>query len=70
MQERVRIGLLGCGNVGGALVRLVHDHADVIEARAGVPLEVVRVAVRDLDEGSWAPAPVPLFHRRRRFGGR
>ena len=37
MHEQVRVGLLGCGNVGAALVRLVHEHADVIEARAGVP---------------------------------
>ena len=36
---------------GGALVRLIHEHADVIEARAGVPLEVARVAVRDLAQG-------------------
>jgi homoserine dehydrogenase len=28
-------------------VRLVSDHADLLEARAGVPIEVVRVAVRD-----------------------
>ena len=33
MQERVRVGILGCGNVGSALVRLIHDHADVIEDR-------------------------------------
>jgi homoserine dehydrogenase len=44
----VRVGLLGCGNVGSALVRLVADHADLLEARAGVPIEISRVAVRDL----------------------
>jgi homoserine dehydrogenase len=48
MGDRVRVGVLGCGNVGGALVRLIHDHADVIEARAGVPIEVARIAVRNL----------------------
>jgi len=42
-----RIGLLGCGNVGSALVRLVDDHADVLAARAGVAIEIVCVAVRD-----------------------
>jgi homoserine dehydrogenase len=46
----VRVGLLGCGNVGSALVRLVADHADLLEARAGVPIEIVRVAVRDLSK--------------------
>jgi homoserine dehydrogenase len=61
MQELVRIGLLGCGNVGSALVRLVHDHADVIEARAGVPLEVARVAVRDLARDRDLPLPTSRF---------
>jgi homoserine dehydrogenase len=42
-----RVGLLGCGNVGTALVRLVADNADLLTARAGVPIEIVRVAVRD-----------------------
>lgn len=42
----VRIGLLGCGNVGAALVGLVRDRADEIRARTGLSLEVTRVAVR------------------------
>src|SRR3954468_3573470 len=57
MDEGVRVGILGCGHVGGALVRLIHDHADVIEARAGVPLEVARVAVRDLTKERDLPLP-------------
>ena len=61
MDERVRIGILGCGHVGGALVRLIHDHADVIEARAGVPLEVARVAVRDLTKERDLPLPPACF---------
>ena len=48
MSERtVRVGLLGCGNVGAALLRLLHDLADDIEMRAGCRVEVTRVAVRD-----------------------
>jgi homoserine dehydrogenase len=39
---------LGCGNVGGAFVGLVAGQAKEIEARTGVRLEVVRVAVRNL----------------------
>ena len=42
----VRVGLLGCGNVGGALVQLLTSQADAITERTGVPLEVARVAVR------------------------
>jgi homoserine dehydrogenase len=44
----VRIGLLGCGNVGGALVPLIERQADVIESRTGLRLEISRVAVRNL----------------------
>ena len=61
MDDRVRIGVLGCGNVGSALVRLIHDHADVIEARAGVPLEVTRVAVRDTKKDRGLPLPARCF---------
>ncbi|MFI5047822.1 MAG: homoserine dehydrogenase [Acidimicrobiia bacterium] len=61
MQEQVRVGLLGCGNVGAALVRLVHDHADVVEARAGVPIEIARVAVRDLSKDRSLPLPSGRF---------
>ncbi|TDT15466.1 homoserine dehydrogenase [Ilumatobacter fluminis] len=44
----VRIGLLGCGNVGGALIPLIEQQSDVIEARTGIRLEVTRVAVRNV----------------------
>ena len=48
MTERtVRIGLLGCGTVGSAVVRMVDDHGDDIAARTGCRLEIARVAVRD-----------------------
>jgi homoserine dehydrogenase len=44
--EPVRVGLLGCGNVGAALVELIRTRADAIAARTGLRLEVARVAVR------------------------
>lgn len=44
--EPVRVGVLGCGNVGAALVELVRTRADDIADRTGLRLEVVRVAVR------------------------
>jgi homoserine dehydrogenase len=46
--QRVRIGLLGCGNVGAAFVKLIAERAKSIEARTSVSLEVTRVAVRNL----------------------
>lgn len=43
----MRVGILGCGNVGAALVRAIADDGDLIARRTGVRLEVARVAVRD-----------------------
>jgi homoserine dehydrogenase len=43
----LRVGLLGCGTVGSAVVRLVHEHREDIGRRAGCRLEVSKVAVRD-----------------------
>jgi homoserine dehydrogenase len=46
----VRVGVLGYGNVGSALVALVAENGDAIEARTGLRLEVTRVAVKDLSK--------------------
>src|SRR5918994_7048518 len=46
--EPVRVGLLGCGNVGAPLVELIGRRGDDIAARTGLRLEVARVAVRSL----------------------
>jgi homoserine dehydrogenase len=43
----VRVGVLGCGNVGGALIQLLDADPDRLAARTGLRLEVVRVAVRN-----------------------
>jgi homoserine dehydrogenase len=44
----VRIGLLGCGNVGASFVSLVRERSTEIAARPGVTLEITRVAVHNL----------------------
>ena len=44
--KRLRIGLLGCGNVGAALVTLLDEQRDVVAARTGIALEITRIAVR------------------------
>ncbi len=41
------VGLLGCGTVGGGVVRLLRERSAEIAARVGGPVEIVRVAVRD-----------------------
>ena len=44
----MRVGVLGCGNVGAALVGLIGAQGDMIEARTGLRLEVAKVAVRNM----------------------
>jgi homoserine dehydrogenase len=53
----VRVGVLGYGNVGAALVRLLDTDGPTIAARTGVFLEVARVAVRDVTEDRRAALP-------------
>jgi homoserine dehydrogenase len=42
----VKVALLGCGNVGTEVVRLLHEQADDLTARIGTPIELVGIAVR------------------------
>lgn len=44
----VRIGVLGCGNVGAAFVSLVASRHDDIATRHGVDLQITRVAVHNV----------------------
>ncbi|MGH9076763.1 MAG: homoserine dehydrogenase [Acidimicrobiales bacterium] len=44
----VRVGLLGCGHVGGALARLLVTDGGRISARTGLDLQLAAVAVRSL----------------------
>ncbi len=57
----VRIGLLGCGNVGAGLVTLVAEQADAIERRTGLRLEITRVAVRNLGKARSVSLPPEAF---------
>ncbi len=57
----VKVGLLGCGHVGSALVRLITENGDAIEARTGVHLEVGRVAVRNLARDRDVALPTSMF---------
>src|SRR6266545_2579623 len=56
MAEVTHVGLLGCGNVGAAVLRMLSDHADEIARRAGASIAVRRVAVRDPSK----PRPAPV----------
>lgn len=64
----LRIGVAGLGTVGAGVLRVLHDGADLIAARAGRPIRVVAVSARDrsLDRGldlsglHWHTDPVAL----------
>ena len=47
----VKIALLGCGTVGGGVLRLLEDNREFLASRVGAALEVKHVLVRDLNKG-------------------
>ena len=49
----VRVAILGCGNVGAALVGIVQDRAEALAVQAGARFVITGIAVHDLD----APRP-------------
>jgi homoserine dehydrogenase len=57
----VRVGLLGCGNVGAALARLLLSDAGRIAERTGVQLDLAKVAVRSLSKERDVPGVGPLL---------
>jgi homoserine dehydrogenase len=62
MSERViRVGMLGCGTVGAAVIRMLDEHGDDIAMRAGCRLQVTRVAVRDVERERNVPLPREVF---------
>jgi homoserine dehydrogenase len=61
MERIVRVGVLGVGTVGAAVIRLLHDHAEDITQRAGVRIEVGRAAVRDLGRDRDVPLDADRF---------
>ncbi|EON32441.1 MULTISPECIES: homoserine dehydrogenase [Gordonia] len=44
----IGVAVLGMGNVGAEVVRIITDNADDLRARVGAPVEIRGVAVRDL----------------------
>jgi homoserine dehydrogenase len=46
MTKPLRVALLGCGNVGTEVARLLVEQADDLAARIGNPVELAGIAVR------------------------
>ncbi len=47
--RNLRVALLGAGSVGAQVASLLLEHGDELADRVGAGLELVGVAVRDLD---------------------
>src|SRR5580658_7195903 len=50
VMKPVRIGLLGCGTVGGGVLQILRTKGEQLVQSVGAPLEVARVLVRDQDK--------------------
>jgi homoserine dehydrogenase len=60
-QDVIRVGLLGCGNVGAALVHIIEAQSDAIAEKTGLRLEVTRVAVRNTAKDRGVDLPADRF---------
>ncbi len=47
MKNSFKVAVAGAGTVGGAVLRLLHDNAEIIAARCGRRVEVCAVGARD-----------------------
>ncbi|MCW3493907.1 homoserine dehydrogenase [Microbacterium sp. SSM24] len=59
--RRLRVALLGAGAVGSQVASLLQKHADELADRAGARLELVGIAVRDVDAPRDADLPRELL---------
>jgi homoserine dehydrogenase len=60
-ERQIRVGLLGCGTVGAAVVRALDERGEDLRRRAGVRIVVSRVAVRDPGRDRGVPLPSEAF---------
>ncbi|BCW36822.1 homoserine dehydrogenase [Arthrobacter sp. StoSoilA2] len=57
----LKVALLGCGNVGAQVARILIDDAEALAARSGARLELSGIAVRNLDSPRDVELPRELF---------
>ena len=71
MPDPLRLGIAGLGTVGTGVVRILQQHAGLIAARAGRPVQITAVSARsrsknrdiDLSAYAWEDDPVALARR-------
>ena len=55
MTRPLSVGVAGLGTVGGGLLKLLRDNADLVAARAGRPIAVTAVSARDRSKDRGVP---------------
>jgi len=55
MTRPLSVGIAGLGTVGGGVLKLLRDNADIVAAHAGRPIAVVAVSARDRDKDRGVP---------------
>ena len=71
MSNTLRLGIAGLGTVGIGVIKIVQEHATMLEARAGRPISISAVSARskakdrgvDLSDYTWEDDPVALAKR-------
>ena len=58
----MNVGLAGLGTVGVGVLRLLHDNADIVAARAGQPVRVTAVSARDRTRDRGVPLDGLRWH--------
>ena len=59
--HQVKLGIIGGGTVGGGVFDALKSNGDLLSARIGVGLEIIRVAVRDLKKTRDSKIPAKLL---------
>ncbi|MEO1942255.1 MAG: homoserine dehydrogenase [Campylobacterales bacterium] len=63
MGELKRIGIVGVGTVGESVVKVLHQNRDIIKARAGAEIEVVKGVVKNLEKPRGVYLPLTTDYR-------
>ena len=61
MKQIINVGIIGLGTVGSGALRILRENAELIRRRVGVPVEVTKVAVRDLRRDRGIAVPVGML---------
>jgi homoserine dehydrogenase len=61
MRQKINVGLIGLGTVGLGVLRILRDNAELIRHRVGIPIEVTKIAVRDVGRDRGVELPPSLM---------